>query len=159
LTLPINLLYVNPFRSLVQKLIFQYRLAFDTIALCTFGYRFNEFYTDEVHPFRTEMAEFLIESGKRANRLWLENQLRVWSDRQRKENVEAMWSLCDTIVAARKAHPQHDSHDLLDTMLNTVDSETGERMSDENIKSNMITFLVREFSFNRPSRDIRNLHL
>ena len=96
------------------------------------------------------MAEFLIESGRRANRSWLENQLRVWSDQHRKENVEAMWNLCDKIVAARKAHPQHDSVDLLDTMLNAVDPETGEKMSDDNIKANMITFLVCESSSNEP---------
>ena len=27
------------------------RLAFDTIGLCAFSYRFNEFYSDHAHPF------------------------------------------------------------------------------------------------------------
>ena len=32
------------------------RLAFDTIGLCAFGYRFNEFYSDHAHPFAQQMV-------------------------------------------------------------------------------------------------------
>lgn len=65
------------------------RLALDTIGLCAFGYRFNEFYSDHAHPFAQQLvnilrghmptgtcanclqrnqADVLLESGKRANR-------------------------------------------------------------------------------------------
>lgn len=120
------------------------RLAFDTIGLCAFSYRFNDFYRDDVHPFATQMAETLVESGKRASRTWVENHLRIWSAQHTQENINAMWGLCDQLVAERKAYPQPDNRDLLNTMLTATDPETGEKMSDENIRFNMVTFLVRQ---------------
>lgn len=118
------------------------RLAFDTIGLCAFSYRFNEFYTDNVHPFAQQMASVLLESGKKANRPALLQRLYYRSEQERQEQVKKMWELCDQIVADRKKHPQPDNHDLLNTMLNTVDRETGEGLSDENIRFQMATFLV-----------------
>jgi len=119
------------------------RLAFDTIGLCAFSYRFNDFYLEKTHPFATQMAEVLIESGQRSSRTWIENNLRWWSNQHTQENIDAMWGLCDKLVADRKAHPQPDNKDLLNTMLTTADPETGEKLSDENIRYNMVTFLVR----------------
>jgi cytochrome P450 / NADPH-cytochrome P450 reductase len=120
-----------------------HRLAFDTIALCAFGYRFNEFYLKDPHPFANQMAEVLIESGKRASRLSVENLLRIWSAAHNRENVAAMHKLCDELVAERKANPNPEVNDLLNTMLNSSDPVTGEKMTDESIRYNMVTFLVR----------------
>lgn len=50
------------------------RLAFDTVGLCAFGYRFNEFYTADHHPFMTQLKEAIVESGRRANRPEILNQ-------------------------------------------------------------------------------------
>lgn len=118
------------------------RLAFDTIAFCGFSYRFNSFYSQDVHPFAEQMAEYLIESGKRASRTSLETHLRIWSADERRKNRDAMWKLCDELVAERKRHPQPEVKDLLNAMLYGKDPETGETMSDENIRFNMVTFLV-----------------
>lgn len=119
------------------------RLAFDTIGLCAFSYRFNEFYTDHAHPFAQQMAEVLVESGKRVIRPNLVNDF-VYrnSEKKRQENIRLMHELCDQIVADRKKNPQPDNKDLLNTMLNTTDKETGEGLSDENIRFQMATFLV-----------------
>jgi len=117
-------------------------MAFDTIGLCSFSYRYNSFYLTEPHSFAQQMAEVLVESGRRANRTSIESYLRVFSAQKSKENVEAMWKLCDELVAERKAHPQPKSNDLLNTMLNITDPVTGERLTDENIRFNMVTFLV-----------------
>lgn len=116
--------------------------AFDTIGLCSFGYRFNEFYLEKAHPFAQQMADVLLESGRRANRPSLMNQFYRADERERQENVRKMHELSDEIIAERKRNPQPDSTDLLNTMLNTVDRETGEALSDENIRFNMCTFLV-----------------
>jgi len=40
------------------------RLAFDTVGLCCFGYRFNEFYNEAHHPFMVQLKEAAIESGR-----------------------------------------------------------------------------------------------
>ena len=118
------------------------RLVFDTIGLCAFHYRFNEFYSDRRHPFASQMAEVLIESGKRSNRSKVQQQLYYKSEQARQETIRKMRQVCDQIVQDRKEHPQPDTKDLLDTMLNGVDKETGKKMTDENIQCQMLTFLV-----------------
>lgn len=112
------------------------------IGLCAFSYRFNNFYAEHAHPFVVQMTDVLRESGKRANRLALENKLRIFAAAQTKENVEAMHKLCDEIIAERIAHPQPGANDLLNPMLEGKDPETGEKMSRENVRFNMVTFLV-----------------
>lgn len=51
------------------------KLTLDTIALCSFDYRFNSFYSDELHPFVHAMVDGLAESGKRAVRLPFQQKL------------------------------------------------------------------------------------
>ncbi|CAN9381285.1 unnamed protein product [Alternaria alternata] len=104
--------------------------------------RFNNFYTDRAHPFVEEMVEVLIESGRRATRTSVENKLRVFAEAHRQENVKKMHELCDQIIADRIAHPQPDAKDLLNPMLEGVDKETGEKMTKESVRYNMVTFLV-----------------
>ncbi|KAI0799063.1 cytochrome P450 [Xylaria sp. FL0064] len=118
------------------------RLAFDMIGICGFGYRFNSFYRDEIHPFAREMAAALIEAGKRANRSSVENYVRVKSAEELSKNIHSMWQLCDELVAERKRNPKPEARDLLNTMLNASDPQTGEKLPDENIRFNMVTFLV-----------------
>jgi cytochrome P450/NADPH-cytochrome P450 reductase len=89
------------------------------------------------------MGDVLIEAGKRAARTSAENYLRIFSAEETKKNIECMQNLCDELVAERKGNPQPGAKDLLNTMLNTADPETGEKLSDENIRFNLVTFLVR----------------
>lgn len=50
--------------------------------------------------------------------------------------------VCDDIVAERRVNPMLDEHDVLDRMLFGKDAKTGEGLSDENIRYQMITFLI-----------------
>lgn len=118
------------------------RLAFDTIGLCSFGYRFNEFYTDDAHPFANQMANVLKLSGRRANRSEVVKALHMWEEQERQADVQKMHALVRKIIADRKSHPKPDAKDLLNTMLLEKDRETNEGLSDDNILANMITFLV-----------------
>ena len=110
-----------------------HRLAFDTIGLCAFNYRFNDFYSENVHPFAHQMTETLQESAKRGNRSKLETSMRIWSTAKMQENITAMHKLCEDLVDERKAHPQPEVNDLLNTMLNVADPVTGEKLDDENV--------------------------
>ena len=112
------------------------------IGLCAFGYRFNNFYSNSAHPFINQMVEVLVESGRRATRTSIENKLRVFAEAHRQDNVKKMHDLCDQIIADRIAHPQPDAKDLLNPMLEAVDKETGEKMTKESVRYNMVTFLV-----------------
>ena len=53
-----------------------------------------------------------------------------------------MFSLVDHIIAERKAQPQEEADDLLSHMLSGKDPETGETLDDENIRYQIITFLI-----------------
>jgi cytochrome P450 / NADPH-cytochrome P450 reductase len=102
----------------------------------------QNFYRETAHPFVSQMADVLLESGKRASRTNIENALRVFSAQETAANIQAMHSLCDEIIEDRKKHPQPDINDLLNPMLYNTDSVTGQKMDDKLIRHNMVTFLV-----------------
>lgn len=88
------------------------------------------------------MAEALVEAGRATNRLAIENTLRYFSRRKMAENIQYMHSICDSIIAERKANPQPELNDLLNVMLFGKDPVSGESMSDELISNEFLTFLV-----------------
>lgn len=53
-----------------------------------------------------------------------------------------MFSLVDQIIEERKASSAPEEVDLLARMLNGKDPETGEMLDDENIRYQIITFLI-----------------
>lgn len=113
------------------------RLTLDTISLCSLDYRFNSFYSNEMHPFVDAMVRFLVESGRRANRPAIATTLlHRAANRQYEEDVELMKSISRDLVAARRAHPI-DKKDLLNAMINGRDPKTGEGLSNELIIANM----------------------
>ena len=65
-----------------------------------------------------------------------------WEEQERQDSVKKMRDLVQQIIQERKRRPMPDAKDLLNTMLFAVDRETGEALSEENIVSNMVTFLV-----------------
>ncbi|KAK5164032.1 uncharacterized protein LTR77_010123 [Saxophila tyrrhenica] len=117
------------------------RLTLDTIALCSFDYRFNSYYQNEMHPFVTSALDALLESGRRASRTGLETRMRLWSQQHYDEKIQYCWKICDEIVAERKRHPR-EVNDLLNVMLKASDPDTGEKMSDELVRFEMMTFLL-----------------
>jgi len=119
------------------------RLTLDTIALCAFDYRFNSFYQDHLHPFIDSMVGALAESGARARRLRFVGNM-MWRTRHRYEDdVQRMHAIADTLIAERKQDPKgSDKNDLLSRMLFGKDPKTGQGLSDENIRYQMVTFLI-----------------
>ncbi|MFC9489584.1 cytochrome P450, partial [Streptomyces hydrogenans] len=119
------------------------RLTLDTIALCAFAVRFNSFYSEEMHPFVGAMVRSLVEAGNRSERLPFLQPLMLKTNRQYREDIAAMRSITEGIVAARTV-PLEDSrpNDLLERMLATVDPVTGTRLSKENIQFQLATFLI-----------------
>ena len=119
------------------------RLTLDTIALCAFDYRFNSFYEKDMHPFIGAMVRALAESGARTRRLPLQNRLMLITRRQYDEDIRIMHQIADELVAERrKQGAAANKKDILSTMLNARDPQTGEGLSDENIRYQMVTFLI-----------------
>ena len=117
------------------------RLTMDTIALCAMDYRFNSFYSQDLHPFLDAMSFFLSESGARSQRPGLVAPLFRSKDQQYWDAIAVLRKTSDEVVAHRRAHPS-DRKDLLNAMLNGRDSKTGEQLTDSIITNNLITFLI-----------------
>ncbi|MGH1335979.1 MAG: bifunctional cytochrome P450/NADPH--P450 reductase [Aureispira sp.] len=118
------------------------RLTLDTIALCAFNYRFNSFYRDEMHPFVHSMVEGLIEAGEKNRRLPFQGDLMFWNRKKYENNIDYMNRVADAIIEKRKENSEGKFDDLLGKMLSSKDPITGEGLSDENIRYQMITFLI-----------------
>ncbi|TFY58023.1 hypothetical protein EVJ58_g6664 [Rhodofomes roseus] len=116
------------------------RLTFDTIALCSMSYRLNSFYRDSSPPFVEAMVDFLVESGQRAFRPSLVTNMLGYNAKY-EQDIKTMADLANEIIADRKANPT-DKNDLLNRMLLGKDPKTGKSLSDENIKNNLLTFLI-----------------
>lgn len=117
------------------------RLTLDTIGLCGFNYRFNSFYRDQPHPFITSMVRALDESMTRLNRVNPDDPMYDERKEQFQEDIKYMNDLVDKIIADRKESGE-EADDLLTHMLNGKDPETGEPLDDENIRYQIITFLI-----------------
>ncbi|CEL62386.1 NADPH-ferrihemoprotein reductase [Rhizoctonia solani AG-1 IB] len=117
------------------------RLAFETIALCTFNYRLNTFYTEGEPPFVKAMGDFLKECFLRSRRTTIVQALSYGANAKYAADMDIMNNLANKIVKDRKDHPS-DKKDLLNAMLLGRDPQTGQGLSEENIKAQMLTFLI-----------------
>ncbi|HET9301963.1 MAG TPA: cytochrome P450, partial [Propionibacteriaceae bacterium] len=119
------------------------RLTLDTIALCGFGYRFNSFYRDTQHPFVSAMMIMLQESLIRSRQLPVQTRLRRQATRRLQESYRYMEDEVFKIIEERRRSGNIEDHrDLLSCMLNGVDKRSGEKLSDDNMVAQCITFLV-----------------
>jgi cytochrome P450/NADPH-cytochrome P450 reductase len=94
-----------------------------------------------MHPFVDAMVDSLIEAGAKARRLWIVEKLSFKTKKKYKSNINLMNETADKVVAERKKNPK-EVNDLLNRMLNGRDPVSGEGLSDENIRYQLITFLI-----------------
>lgn len=119
------------------------RLALDTLALCAMDYRFNSFYSAEMHPFVEAMGSFLYESGQRSRRAPLPAYWYRKVDEKYHADIATMRNVSDGVLKARKElNGKTERKDLLQAMLNGKDPRTGEKLDDDAITNNLITFLI-----------------
>ncbi|THH27701.1 hypothetical protein EUX98_g6479 [Antrodiella citrinella] len=117
------------------------KITLDALSLCAMSYRLNSFYSDELHPFAKAMTDFLAESGRRSLRPAIMNSVLLSSSAKYQQDQNTMFELVNEIIEHRKANPS-DRKDLLHVMLTGVDKETGLSMPEDNIKKNLLTFLI-----------------
>lgn len=119
------------------------RLTLDTIALCAFDYRFNSFYQNEMHPFVAAMVDALDEAGQRGRRPNVLSNLMVTRKRKYDSDQVVLARVAEQLIAERRSDPRGlEKKDLLNVMLNGVDTVSGEKLSDENIRYQLVTFLI-----------------
>ena len=119
------------------------RLTLDTIALCTMDFRFNSFYSSDMHPFVDAMLGVLSVAGARSARPAIYNKVMRSSKEveQFKADTMTMNRVAQQVIDQRRAQPVNHQ-DMLNTLLNGKDPKTGANMRDELVMANMITFLV-----------------
>ncbi|WP_353855639.1 bifunctional cytochrome P450/NADPH--P450 reductase [Bacillus sp. Bos-x628] len=117
------------------------KLTLDTIGLCGFDFRFNSFYKEKQHPFIESMLTGLNEAMDQSSRLPIVDKMMIKRKKEFEQNVDFMKQLVDDIIHERKKQDE-TGDDLLSLMLHAKDPETGERLSDENIRYQIITFLI-----------------
>ncbi|WP_349654936.1 cytochrome P450 [Neobacillus sp. 114] len=118
------------------------RLTLDTIGLCGFNYRFNSFYRETHDPFIINMVNALDEAMHKGTRLPIQDKFMVKKRQEYQKNIQAMFSLVDKLIAERKERGDQGETDLLARMLSAKDPQTGEMLDDENIRYQIITFLI-----------------
>ncbi|MFD3585812.1 bifunctional cytochrome P450/NADPH--P450 reductase [Streptomyces sp. NPDC058683] len=118
------------------------RLTLDTIALSGFGYRFGSFAEEELHPFLNALLESLIESLRRSQELPMMTKLRKADDRKYRENIQLMRDLVESVIKERREGKGSGEEDLLGLMLEATDPETGELLADDNVRDQVVTFLI-----------------
>ncbi|KAK7718990.1 hypothetical protein SLS63_010313 [Diaporthe eres] len=119
------------------------RLTLDTVALTSMGFRFNSYYHSELHPFIKAMYEVLTEAGKKTNR-FLPSIFYTSENKKYQKNIQLLRRTAREVIEERKKQPDgfKRRRDLLTAMVETVDSRTGRKMTEESVIDNLITFLV-----------------
>ncbi|MEU5705374.1 cytochrome P450 [Streptomyces flaveolus] len=118
------------------------RLTLETIARTGFGHDFGSFERDRPHPFVTAMVGTLT-YAQRLNSVPgpLAPLLLRAAARRNAADMAHLDRTVDGLVAARRRSGGGEG-DLLDRMLATAHPETGEKLSSENVRKQVITFLV-----------------
>ncbi|MPY57593.1 cytochrome P450 [Streptomyces spongiae] len=120
------------------------RLTLETIARTGFGHDFGSFERARPHPFVTAMVGTLSYAQRR-NQVPepLAPLLLRRAARLNEADMAYLNRTVDEVVEARRSSGKGDGNgDLLDRMLETAHPETGERLSPENVRRQVITFLV-----------------
>jgi cytochrome P450/NADPH-cytochrome P450 reductase len=120
------------------------RMTLDTIALCGFDYRFRSFASEQLHPFLDAMILGLQDSQARLKRTKLQKAIDKRPDRQFEAGRDLMFRVVDELLAERHKNLDKfkDKVDFLSLMLNGVDKKSGEKLDFENIRYQLITFLI-----------------
>jgi len=115
------------------------KLTLETISRTGFGHDFGSFERSRPHPFVEAMVGTLS-YAQRLNGLPFPALNRA-AARRNETDMAYLNDTVDDLVRVRKASCGGDG-DLLDRMLETAHPETGERLSAENVRRQVITFLV-----------------
>ena len=118
------------------------KLTLETISRTGFGHDFGSFERDRPHPFVTSMVGTLS-YAQRLNSVPspLAPLLLRTATRRNEADIAYLNRTVDDMVQARRENGGGDG-DLLDRMLDTTHPGTGERLSPENVRRQVITFLV-----------------
>lgn len=127
--------YVDVQRSMTS-------LTFDVIGRCGFSYDFDSFNRSVPDPFIEAMSRSLEHVNRSSNDIPVLRRLFGRGAREQHErDIALMQATVDRIIDDR-VHSGEKHSDLLDLMTRTADPDTGEQLSRESIRNQVLTFLV-----------------
>ena len=120
------------------------RLTLDIISRTGFSARFNAFDREEPEPFLAAMYAAMSHAMTLGARPPLVRRLMRRERMELEAAARVLHLEVDRIIAARRADPAllERQRDLLSLMLLAADPETGARLSDENVRFQVLTFLI-----------------
>ncbi|MBC2592465.1 cytochrome P450 [Rhodococcus aetherivorans] len=118
------------------------RLTLEVIGRTGFGYSFDSFSAGR-HPFVEAMTRALSFVSQSANDLPVIREIFGWKAlRQHPKDIALMQRTVDEVISARRHGQSPPQDDLLQRMLENPDPQTGELLSDQSIRNQVLTFLV-----------------
>lgn len=118
------------------------RLTLEVIGRTGFGYSFDSFSAGR-HPFVESMTRALSFVSQSANDLPVIREIFGWKAlRQHPKDIALMQRTVDEVIAARRHGQSPRQDDLLQRMLEHPDPQTGELLTDQSIRNQVLTFLV-----------------
>ncbi|MBF6333220.1 cytochrome P450 [Nocardia transvalensis] len=120
-------------------------LTFELIGRAGFSTSFGAFeHGEELHPFLTQLNRAMWWISKSSNASSLTERVRATREHgpQYKEDLAALREFGLALVAKRAAEPRQGPKDLLDLMLTNADPETGEKLPEDNIAYQVVSFLL-----------------
>ncbi len=120
------------------------RMTFEAIAYAGFHARFGAIEADTPPPFVQAMVDVLV-AAQESTRSLLPDAFHPFMRARRDRGVEVLASTVDKLIAERKAAIARGGSvpdDILQIMLTSRDRVTGKLMPDENIRAQLVTFLI-----------------
>ncbi|MGL5444841.1 MAG: cytochrome P450, partial [[Mycobacterium] stephanolepidis] len=120
------------------------RLTIEIISRAGFGYQFNHLGDASENPFITAVLRELQYANRRTDSIPFYEQF-FGGRRRRTHDVDKKFirAEVDKIIDARRTNPREgQAPDMLDVMLTAADPVTGEKLDNNNIGNQIITFLV-----------------
>lgn len=119
------------------------KLTMETISRCAFSRDFGSFTSRERHPFVDAMIAALMTGMQKSSLDSIPGGKRIARriDERNAEHRAYVDELVDAMVRERRASGERRD-DLLDRMLYEAHPETGVRLDDQNIREQILTFLV-----------------
>ncbi|WP_055532318.1 cytochrome P450 [Streptomyces graminilatus] len=119
------------------------KLTLETIARTGFGHDFGSFERERPHPFVTAMVGTLNHAQQlNMTPAPFAPLLLRRAARRNEASMAYLNRTVDELIRARRASEGDGTGDLLDRMLDTTHPETGERLAPQNVRRQVLTFLI-----------------
>ncbi|MBS0655889.1 MAG: cytochrome P450, partial [Verrucomicrobia bacterium] len=120
------------------------RMTFEAISYAGFSTRFHPMESQELPPFVEAMVTSLRDAMDASTRVFPES-FYIAAKKKRQEADLCLQNTVDTIIHKRMeqmVRGEGSTNDLLHIMLTSVDRVTGKKLPEENIRNQLITFLI-----------------